>query len=103
MYLPVPTVCLGTCSHVPALCAPPGAITQNCKASHLPLPECGKPPFESTVNVYYGFIQYKLIFPFFFQSDKGFDRNTFEKQMSVMRGQVLIYLLIVDVLLTFEM
>lgn len=26
---------------------------------------------------------------FLFQSDKGFDRHLFEKQMSVMRGQIL--------------
>jgi phosphatidylinositol 4-kinase type 2 len=27
--------------------------------------------------------------PFPFQTDKGFDRHLFEKQMSVMRGQIL--------------
>jgi phosphatidylinositol 4-kinase type 2 len=30
-----------------------------------------------------------VLLVYFFQTDKGFDRHLFEKQMSVMRGQIL--------------
>ena len=36
-----------------------------------------------------GFKKFNLNIDFCFQTDKGFDRHLFEKQMSVMRGQIL--------------
>ena len=50
-----------------------------------------------TIWVYFTIIIIYFIYLFgylyFFQEDKGFDKSLFEKQMSVMRGQVRLVLL----------
>lgn len=41
------------------------------------------------ISVYVKYQSYLLLIYFNLQMDKGFDRHMFEKQMSVMRGQIL--------------